>query len=82
MFIHTILAHVFPGSSPYLFIDSDTTTLSVPNGEAWTIAFSAFTATDLPRIRATFTGTSGHSVNVAVTYEWTEIGSAFTGGGA
>jgi hypothetical protein len=65
-FIHTILAHASSGAAT---IDSDTTTASIPNGTAWTIAFSTSGAD----IRATFTGTAGQTVKATVLYEFVEL---------
>lgn len=66
MFVHDLLVHCTAGAA---VIDNDNTTLSVPNGQVWTIAFTASGA----GLRATFTGNAGATVLAAVTYEWTEI---------
>jgi hypothetical protein len=67
MFIHTLLVHQSSGTT---VIDNDNVTLSVPNGQTWTIVFSA----NGNALRATFTGTAGQNVNTMVTYEWFEVG--------
>lgn len=67
MFVHTLLVHQSGGT---VVIDNDNTTLSVPNGQTWTIVFSP----NGNSLRATFTGTAAHVVNIMVTYEWSEVG--------
>lgn len=65
MEIHDILAHGYGGNAT---IDSDTLTLSIPNGETSTFTFSVLGQV----LVATFNGTNG-DVNAAVTFEWTEL---------
>lgn len=66
MFINTLLAHC---TSSTATIDSNTATLAVANGTAWTIAYTTSGA----NIIATFTGTSGQTVKATVYYEFVEI---------
>jgi hypothetical protein len=67
--IHDMLAHASAGAA---VIDNDNTTLSVSNGEAWAVAFSA----SGPDIVATFTGTVGHDVYVVCCYECVATGGS------
>lgn len=67
MFIHTLLAHATAGTA---VIDNDNLTLSVPNGQPWTITYSV----SANAIVATFTPNVNESINVVVTYEFSEVG--------
>jgi hypothetical protein len=66
-FIHTLLVHSSGGVTT---IDSTNTTLSIPNGQTWTIAYTA----SLGSVIATFTGTAGQNVRAMVKYEVSEVG--------
>lgn len=66
-FVHTLLVHASAGAA---VIDSDNTDLSIPNGTAYAIAYTAVGA----NIVATFTGTAAQTVAALVSFEFSELG--------
>ena len=65
--LHEVLAHATAGA---LVVDDDFTTVSAPNGQAWTFVVSATGLT----LRVTATGTAGQNVDFKALFEWTELG--------